>query len=244
MGSLSGLERLSLSNNQLTGEIPSELWNLTNATLDLGGNQDSWCKPETQRDRYVGLVDCASRRETATATPTSAPRSQPTSTPMPAPTLDLVAIEADRQALVALYNATDGPNWTNNENWLSDAPLGHWHGVIVDSSGRVIEIYLRENGLRGAIPPEVGDLTHLMKLTLPINELSGGIPSELGGLVNLQTLILGKNQLSGDVPEELGRLTNLLHLFLDGNRLTGCVPSNLQNSLILENSNLGGLPFC
>ena len=35
----------------------------------------------------------------------------------------------DRDALVAFYHATDGPNWTNNENWLSDQPLDTWHGV-------------------------------------------------------------------------------------------------------------------
>ena len=42
----------------------------------------------------------------------------------------------DRQALVALYNATDGENWANNENWLSEEPLDDWHGVTV-SDGRV-----------------------------------------------------------------------------------------------------------
>ncbi len=31
--------------------------------------------------------------------------------------------ETDREALVALYNATDGENWPYSENWLSDAPL-------------------------------------------------------------------------------------------------------------------------
>ena len=30
----------------------------------------------------------------------------------------------DREALVALYNATDGENWDVSDNWLSDAPLG------------------------------------------------------------------------------------------------------------------------
>ena len=38
----------------------------------------------------------------------------------------------DRAALVALYNATDGPNWVINENWLTDAPLGEWYGVDTD----------------------------------------------------------------------------------------------------------------
>ena len=33
------------------------------------------------------------------------------------------ADEGDRDALVALYNATGGPNWTNNSGWLTDAPF-------------------------------------------------------------------------------------------------------------------------
>ena len=28
-------------------------------------------------------------------------------------------VATDRSALVALYNATDGANWTNNTNWLT-----------------------------------------------------------------------------------------------------------------------------
>ena len=31
----------------------------------------------------------------------------------------------DRAALVTLYNATDGANWANNDNWLSNAPGGN-----------------------------------------------------------------------------------------------------------------------
>ena len=38
----------------------------------------------------------------------------------------------DRAALVALYNATGGANWGNNGKWLSNAPMGEWHGVTVD----------------------------------------------------------------------------------------------------------------
>ena len=37
--------------------------------------------------------------------------------------------EIDRQALVAIYNTTDGPNWIDNSNWLTGTPIGQWHGV-------------------------------------------------------------------------------------------------------------------
>ncbi len=36
--------------------------------------------------------------------------------------IDYVGIE--RSILLEFYNATDGPNWANSANWLSDAPVG------------------------------------------------------------------------------------------------------------------------
>ena len=59
---------------------------------------------------------------------------------------------SDRQPLVALYFATDGPNWTNNTNWLSNAPLGEWHGVTTDDSARVVKLVLSDNNLSGRLP--------------------------------------------------------------------------------------------
>ena len=59
--------------------------------------------------------------------------------------------ETDREALVALYRATDGNNWTRNDNWLSDAPIGEWRGVRADHNGRAIELRLNDKQLsRGA----------------------------------------------------------------------------------------------
>ena len=42
------------------------------------------------------------------------------------------SVESDRAVLVALYNATDGPNWTDNTHWLSNEPLSEWRGVSTD----------------------------------------------------------------------------------------------------------------
>ena len=70
----------------------------------------------------------------------------------------------DRAALVALYNATDGANWHNNDNWLSNAPMGVWHGVTTDSDGRVTHLDLQGNQLTGEIPAELGSLTNLERL--------------------------------------------------------------------------------
>ncbi len=57
----------------------------------------------------------------------------------------------DRAALEALYSATAGDGWINNENWLTDAPLGDLYGVATDTNGRVTSLRLSENGLRGVL---------------------------------------------------------------------------------------------
>ena len=41
-----------------------------------------------------------------------------------------------------LYRATDGGNWSDDTNWLTDAPLGDWYGVEVDENGRVTALRL------------------------------------------------------------------------------------------------------
>ena len=92
--------------------------------------------------------------------------------------------------MIALYFATDGPNWTTSTNWLSQEPVGEWHGVTTDDSGRVTSLNLRGNGLRGEIPSELGSLTSLEILRLSNNSLSGEIPPELGSLTSLQRLYL------------------------------------------------------
>ena len=53
----------------------------------------------------------------------------------------------------------DGPNWLRDDKWLSDAPVGEWHGVTTDSDGRVTVLDLRQNNLSGEIPPELGSLS-------------------------------------------------------------------------------------
>ena len=147
--------------------------------------------------------------------------------------------ETDRDALVALYNATNGENWENNDNWLSDAPLGEWHGVTTNADGRVTLLDLSRNELSGEIPAELGNLFQLERLRLTVNELSGEIPAELGRLSNLIRLYLGGTELSGEIPAELGRLSSLRVLNLSFiNNLSGKIPPELGSLSSLTVLNL------
>ena len=131
----------------------------------------------------------------------------------------------DRDALVALYNATGGENWIVKHNWLSDRPLGEWFGVAT-LGGRVTLVDLTLNGLKGEIPPELGNLSRLMTLRLGHNQLTGGIPAELARLSWLAGLDLQENQLTGEIPTVFDDPPYLGMMNLAGNQLTGCEALN------------------
>ena len=148
----------------------------------------------------------------------------------------LVADSIEYQALVELYNSTDGVNWTNNTNWLNDSSIDSiatWYGVTV-TDGDVTRLNLNFLNLTGHLPSSLGNLKALTYLDLGNNQLIGSIPSELGQLSNLQQLLFNINQLSGPIPSELGQLTNLTYLRLNSNNLTAEIPSELGqlNNLI------------
>ena len=154
----------------------------------------------------------------------------------------------DREALVALYNGTGGANWRSNTNWLTEWPVGQWHGVTTDRAGRVTRLSLEENNLAGALPPEFGNLGSLEQVFLDANELTGAIPPELGRLARLDWLGLSGNKLSGAIPPELGNLAGLEGLGLGGNNLTGTIPpelgklGSLQDLWLGENNLTGAIP--
>ncbi|MYA42704.1 MAG: hypothetical protein F4087_01420 [Gemmatimonadetes bacterium] len=143
-------------------------------------------------------------------------------------TAQITVFNPDRAALVALYEATDGPNWLNNENWLTDAPLGDWYGVRM-LGDRVGYLDLDWNRLNGPIPAQLGTLTRLRNLFLDHNALIGTIPPELGALSNLTVLVLGNNELTGEIPSELGRLSDLSTLRIGHHAFTGPLPPELGN---------------
>jgi len=155
------------------------------------------------------------------------------------------ANDPDRAALEAFYHATGGPDWANDNNWLTDAPLGEWHGIRVDETGRVVFIDMYRNGLAGAVPPEIGDLTNLKTLSISVNSRLTEVPAEIGRLAELEHLDLANTGLTS-VPPELGNLRKLDFLGLARTRL-GSLPPELGNLsaltyLDLRDSQVTSLP--
>ncbi len=250
LGNLSSLIRLSLYSNELSGPIPPELGNLSSLEqLFLNDNELSGKLPQ-EMTKLSALQQLTFYRNSTLCAPVDgafqtwllgiAQMAGSSCAPEDSP--------ADRAALVGLHGDTDGANWADDTNWLSNRPLREWYGVTTDADGRVIGLYLRDNQLSGQVPSELGNLTNLTELFLHNNELSGAIPPELGNLTNLRFLFLRSNELSGAIPPELGDLSSLIWLSLDSNELSGPIPpelgnlTNLRNLYLNHNVLSGALP--
>ena len=221
LGQLSNLTDLALSQNRLTGEIPPELVTLVNLQWLALDDNASLCVPWGEPfDSWINGI-----RPFVSLSGFSGER---------CPFAEMVRAR-DRAALEALYHATDGDNWNNNSGWLNATPpFEQWHGVRRDGNA-VVALDLIGNGLRGTIPPELGQLADLEILDLRLNHLRGAIPAELGQLASLEKLnFYANDELSGPIPPELGQLTSLTELTLGRNRLSGTIPAELGQLANLE----------
>ncbi|PKI47786.1 probably inactive leucine-rich repeat receptor-like protein kinase At5g06940 [Punica granatum] len=104
-------------------------------------------------------------------------------------------------------------------------------GKIPQGLGLVKSLYrfsASMNRLLGEIPPNFCDSPVMSILNLSHNALSGEIP-ELKKCRKLVSLSLADNSLSAGIPESLADLPVLTYLDLSANKLSGPIPQELQN---------------
>ncbi|XP_028805059.1 leucine-rich repeat receptor protein kinase EMS1-like [Neltuma alba] len=153
--------------------------------------------------------------------------------------------------------------WWDFSNNFSDDSC-NWEGIYCNEFGSVIEMSqpmitpkdprlvdlnltafpnlqhlgLREMGLIGTIPTQIGALHNLTHLDLSNNNLNGTIPTQIGALHNLTHLDLSNNNLNGTIATQIGALHNLTHLDLSNNNLNGTIPTQIGALHYLTNLDL------
>ncbi|RPJ87444.1 MAG: hypothetical protein EHM18_01090, partial [Acidobacteria bacterium] len=160
---------------------------------------------------------------------------------------DLIPL-SEREALIALYNSTNGPKWLYATNWLGPhGTEGTWSGVVVND-GHVTQLQLTGRNLTGPLPPEIGDLPYLETFNAGV---SGGftpwhnyitaLPPQIGKLSRLDTLNLTSNKIES-LPTEIGELQNLRTLVLSSNPIAN-LPGTVWSLASLVSLNLSGIAF-
>ncbi|KAL6845859.1 hypothetical protein ACP4OV_024434 [Aristida adscensionis] len=146
---------------------------------------------------------------------------------------DLASDAAALQAFLAPFGSA-------TVSWNSSRPTCSWTGVVC-TGGRVTEIHLPGDGLRGALPVgALGGLTKLAVLSLRYNALSGPLPPDLAACVELRVINLQSNLLSGELPAAVLALPALTQLNLADNRFSGRIPPSIAKNGRLQLLYLNG----
>lgn len=265
-GRLTGLD---LSNNGLSGRLPTRFGSLLNVSdsdlrleeLDLSGNQLTGPIPPTLISLFPNLtkLDLSGNQLSGEIPAELGNLAKLTS-------LDLSdnelfgEIPSHLSSLDGLAECEEIGERALTRDALED--FSKFAGGMVSLQ----ELDLSDNTLSGEIPPMLCSLTILEVLDLGHNRLTGTIPVELSKLANLQVLRLqgqspfNKHQYSGqdyeerlancgndcylhgEIPASLTDLTSLLALWLHDNRFSGCIPLGLKDVVATF---IGELPeFC
>ncbi len=222
---LTGLKHLSLGNNLLSGDItvamsgPAASLDTLQLSDGSGGN-NCLSVTDATTDELMSVLDgdwdeCEGSCTIGT-TPVVTFASQP---------------ECD--ALVGLYQATERWNWTETARWNTATDPCTWYGVTCDPTG-VTRLDLPSNGITGAVPPAIGDLTHLTVLGFSGNDITS-LPNEIGNMTALEELYLDSNPFT-QLPAGIGYLHNLTDLSVIQGHLTSLPPQigNLSNLEMLD----------
>ena len=146
---------------------------------------------------------------------------------------------SERNALITIYNATNGENW--NRTWDLDKDPRNWFGISV-KNGAVTELNLSGNALKGNFPSNLTSFPKLTKLDLSNNQLSGDMAAGISSLSLLTKLDISNNRLTGDPTQSLTGLFNVDDLALGGNLFTiPDVNGLLQNFNNIKTLNLSDL---
>ncbi|KAK8954817.1 Receptor-like protein kinase HSL1 [Platanthera zijinensis] len=235
----SSLTHLDLSQNLLSGELPSVLPSLPLLRhLDLAANNFSGPIPSSFTVfPFLEVLSLTANFLNGTIPPS------------------LGNISSLRQLNLSYNPFASGPipsslsNLTNLEIlWLAGCSLT---GEIPPSFSRLsklTDLDLSSNFLTGSIPETLSGLSSVVQIELYNNHLTGRLPSGLSNLTFLRRMDASMNGLSGPIPDDIFSIPNLESLHLYQNQLTGSVPStaagasNLFDLRLFVNQLSGQLP--
>lgn len=142
--------------------------------------------------------------------------------PVPAQFANLVNLEI-------LYLGTHEP---------MDIPDAIQFPVAVTTLPKLRELYLVSQ-IKGAIPPEIGNLSNLELLEIRRNFELTSVPAEIGNLSKLKVLRIEEQDFDSPIPFSLGNLLDLEELSLSAS-FTGTLPAAFGNLTKLRTIQLRG----
>ncbi|CAM0943759.1 unnamed protein product [Alopecurus aequalis] len=232
------LARVSLSENNLRGELPTSLANLSKSleVLDLGSNHISGTIPDNI-DNLLNLTMLFLDGNLLTGKIPS--------------TLghlsNLGALVLSRNQLHGDIPSSLGNLGRLNMLHLQENELTGNIPVDLSRCTNLLALNLSCNSLHGSVPTKLFSALNQLNvyLDLSYNQLTSSLPFEIGGLINLISLNISHNKFTNQIPSTLGSCLLLQSVRMEGNQLEGSIPQSLMNlkgimELDFSQNNLSG----
>ncbi|KAI3431009.1 Protein kinase domain-containing protein [Psidium guajava] len=223
------IKRISMSNNQIQGTIPSALGNLFNLpTLDLADNFLAGRLPDSIGALHSLQVLYLSQNLLTGEIPPSIGNMTSLNR------LDLNANNFQGYIPQSLGNCKQLIELDlSSNNLIGSVPV-----EIMGLSSLSIIFSLAHNNLSGSLPLQVCSLKNLVVLNLSHNRLTGLIPATISECLRLERLHLEANSFHGQIPQALSPLWGLQELDLSDNSFSGPIPRFLAEFSLLKYLNI------
>ncbi|XP_048534765.1 receptor-like protein 2 [Triticum urartu] len=222
LGNLTGLLRLNLSRNSLSGGLPLELISSSSIlVLDVSFNRLTGGLgelPSSTPVRPLQVLNISSNLFTGSFPSTTWEAMK-----------SLVVLNASSNRFTGQIPTT--PCFSAPSFAVLELSFNQLSGNIPPGLSNCSALKLLGagyNNLSGTLPDELFKVISLEHLSLPNNRLEGALDG-ISKLTNLVTLDLGGNELSGNIPESIGDVKRLEELHLEHNNMSGELPAALSN---------------
>ncbi|RYR55835.1 hypothetical protein Ahy_A05g021699 [Arachis hypogaea] len=234
------LENLDMSQNGLTGGIPSSLFLLKNLTiLYLFQNNLSGEIPKVVE--ALNLVDLDLAQNNLTG---KIPKVLGKLKNITWLNLSLNKLSGEiPEAFGSLPAMVDFRMFSNNLSGTLPSEFGRYSRLetfLVSSNslsgnlpenlcynGRLLNLTVYDNNLSGELPKSLGNCNSLLDLKIYNNKFSGNIPSGLWTCLNLSNFMVRHNNFTGELPEMLS--SSISRLEISYNQLSGRIPATVSS---------------
>ena len=235
--------KVDLSQNHISGGIPSELGRLSGLMINVGNNEIAIevpaevCALAFADDLGCDGILCPPNTFNPVGRKTPGSDCVPCSTKMAnyygSTHCD---VGNQRDILEKLFYATRGAEWEVNDGWTTEVSVCDWHGITCSPDGtRVTSIALDDNGLNGDIPTDIFTLPGLETIILKENDVA----FSMVGIENASSLrMLSLSETGLDSIDGIGSVKDTLrYLHLTDNNLTS-IPDEIYQLINLEDLHL------